>query len=85
MGRKKAENTIRAGTKDQVDEILAEQENLIKKVGGETESEDVIKNRARSNMVGEVIDVYAHRKNGKDEDKCCRIDGHDRGHCRQHQ
>ena len=42
MGRKKAENTIRAGTKAQVDEILAEQENLIKKVGGETESEDVI-------------------------------------------
>ena len=52
MGRKKAENTIRAGTKAQVDEILAEQENLIKKVGGEMESEDVIKNRARSNMVG---------------------------------
>ena len=63
MGRKKAENTIRAGTKAQVDEILAEQESLIKKVGGETtESEDVIKNRARSNIVGEVIDVYAHRK-----------------------
>ena len=62
MGRKKAENTIRAGTKAQVDEILAEQENLIKKVGGETESEDTIKNRDRSNMVGEVIDAYAHRK-----------------------
>ena len=31
-------------------------------MGGETESEDTIKNRDRSNMVGEVIDAYAHRK-----------------------
>ena len=63
MGRRKVENTIRAGTKAQAEEILAEQENLIKKVGGEaTEREDVINNSARSNMVGEVIDVYARRK-----------------------
>ena len=63
MGRRKVENTIRAGTKAQAEEILAEQENLIKKVGGEaTESEDVINNSARSNMVAEVIDTYARRK-----------------------
>ena len=63
MGRKKIENTIRAGTKAQADEILTEQENLIKKVGGEvTESEDVINNSARNNMVAEVIDAYAYTK-----------------------
>ena len=63
MGRKKVENIIRAGTKAQAEEILAEQENLIKKVGGEiTENEDVINNSARSNMVAEVIDSYARTK-----------------------
>ena len=34
MGRRKVENTIRAGTKAQAEEILVEQENLISKVGG---------------------------------------------------
>ena len=63
MGKRKVENTIRAGTKAQAEEILAEQENLIKKVGGEvTENEDIINNSARSNMVAEVIDSYARTK-----------------------
>ena len=60
MGRRKVENTIRAGTKAQAEEILVEQENLISKVGGEfTESEDVINNSARNNIVAEVIDACA--------------------------
>ena len=59
MGKRKAENIIRAGTKAQAEEVLAEQENLIKKVGGEiTENEDIINNSARCTMVAEVIDSY---------------------------
>ena len=63
MGRRKEENTIRAGTKAQAEEILVEQENLISKVGGEvTESEDVINNSARNNIVVGVIDAYTRAK-----------------------
>ena len=63
MGRKKEENTIRAGTKAQADEILEEQENLISKVGGEvTESEDVINNSARNSTVAGVIEGYSRSK-----------------------
>ena len=47
----------------QAEEILVEQENLIKKVGGEiTVNEDIINNSARCNMVAEVIDSYARTK-----------------------
>ena len=63
MGRRKEENTIRAGTKAQAEEILVEQENLISKVGGEvTESEDVINNSARNNIVAGFIDAYSRAK-----------------------
>ena len=63
MGRKKEENTIRAGTKAQADEILEEQENLISKVCGEVaESEDVINNSARNNTVAGVIKAYSRSK-----------------------
>ena len=63
MGGKKEENTIRAGTKAQADEILEEQENLISKVGGEvTESEDVINNSARNSTVAGVIEAYSRPK-----------------------
>ena len=63
MGREKEENTIRAGTKAQADEILVEQENLISKVGGEvTESEDVINNSARNSTVAGVIEGYSRSK-----------------------
>ena len=63
MGRKKEENIIRAGTKAQAEEILVEQENLISKVGGEvTESEDVINNSARNNIVAGVIEAYSRAK-----------------------